>query len=71
MISTITVYCIQYTEYSFKLFLLGVFEIEDTKKILKAGQEAGLRYIVHIIGWVNLYQKFEIEKYTVCGMERH
>ena len=45
MISTITVYCIQ---YSFKLFLLGVFEIEDTKKILKAGQEAGLRYIVHI-----------------------
>ena len=30
------------------------------------------------IGWVNLYQKFEIEKYTVCGklilpkkMERH
>ena len=19
------------------------------------------------IGWVNLYQKFEIEKYTVCG----
>ena len=30
------------------------------------------------VGWVNLYQKFEIEKYTVCGklilpqkMERH
>ena len=30
------------------------------------------------LGWVNLYQKFEIEKYTVCGklilqkkMERH
>ena len=20
-----------------------------------------------ILGWVNLYQKFEIEKYTVCG----
>ena len=19
------------------------------------------------VGWVNLYQKFEIEKYTVCG----
>ena len=25
-------------------------------------------YIVHCtVGWVNLYQKFEIEKYTVCG----
>ena len=31
-----------------------------------------------ILGWVNLYKKFEIEKYTVCGklilpkkMERH
>ena len=30
------------------------------------------------VGWVNLYQKFEIEKYSVCGklilpkkMERH
>ena len=21
----------------------------------------------YIVGWVNLYQKFEIEKYTVCG----
>ena len=20
-----------------------------------------------MLGWVNLYQKFEIEKYTVCG----
>ena len=31
-----------------------------------------------MVGWVDLYQKFEIEKYTVCGklilpqkMERH
>ena len=24
-----------------------------------------------IIGWVNLYQKFEIEKYTVCGFFGH
>ena len=24
-------------------------------------------YTVCTIGWVNLYQKFEIEKYTVCG----
>ena len=31
-----------------------------------------------MLGWVNLYQKFEIEKYTVCSklilqktMERH
>ena len=22
---------------------------------------------VGTLGWVNLYQKFEIEKYTVCG----
>ena len=21
----------------------------------------------HALGWVNLYKKFEIEKYTVCG----
>ena len=33
---------------------------------------------MYVVGWVNLYQKFEIEKYTVCGklilpkkMERH
>ena len=36
------------------------------------------RYVHCTVGWVNLYQKFEIEKYTVCGklilpkkMERH
>ena len=23
--------------------------------------------IQYVLGWVNLYQKFEIEKYTVCG----
>ena len=34
--------------------------------------------ILFIVGWVNLYKNFEIEKYTVCGklillkkMERH
>ena len=32
----------------------------------------------YVLGWVNLYQKFKIQKYTVCGklilprkMERH
>ena len=37
-----------------------------------------LLYTVCILGWVNSYQKFEIEKYTVCDkfilpkkMERH
>ena len=35
-------------------------------------------FAVRTVGWVNLYQKFEIEKYTVCGklilpkkIERH
>ena len=27
--------------------------------------QANILYCV--LGWVNLYQKFEIEKYTVCG----
>ena len=43
-------------------------------------EEARLHlFITYTIGWVNLYQKFEIEKYTICGklilptqkMERH
>ena len=26
-----------------------------------------IRGRIYTVGWVNLYQKFEIEKYTVCG----
>ena len=38
-----------------------------------------IQYVQSTVGWVNLYKKFEIEKYAVCGklilptqkMERH
>ena len=44
-----------------------------------AGAEKGsIILCAYTIGWVNLYQKFEIENYTVCGklvlakkIERH
>ena len=26
-----------------------------------------MTFTVCTLGWANLYQKFEIEKYTVCG----
>ena len=26
-----------------------------------------MKYVHCTLGWVNLYQKFEIEKYTDCG----
>ena len=26
-----------------------------------------MQYVTYTLGWVNLYQKFEIEKYTVYG----
>ena len=26
-----------------------------------------IRGRIYTVGWVNLYKKFEIEKYTVCG----
>ena len=35
-------------------------EIEEPYQILIAS-------FIYILGWVNLYKKFEIEKYTVCG----
>ena len=37
-----------------------------SRKVLNQ-QKSQTECTVYSIGWVKLYQKFEIEKYTVCG----
>ena len=46
---------------------------ETSGRCLLANMQSSLHRSIAIlptqytVGWVNLYQKFEIEKYTVCG----
>ena len=36
-------------------------------RLPKTEREENLAILYCLLGWVNLYQKFEIEKYTGCG----
>ena len=45
----------------------GLTGVGDGKTLFNLTCQLSVTEIYCIVGWVNLYQKFEIEKYTVCG----